>query len=116
MLGEWFVAERGQKMRRVSRVFLYAGLWYLFYWLMLIVVPGQLSVRVKDKLPADVDLTGMLDAVLRAVQGLFTMYFLSFALVCLTIALILYIIRHYKHGDVLATSTRDVSAKLKKKK
>ncbi len=101
MILEWFVAERGQKLKRVSRVFLYAGLSYFIYWLALIFAPSRLAPVLQKNVQAKYDTTGLIDAVLKAVQGLFSSYFLGFAVVCFTIAGALYMVRHYKHRDFL---------------
>jgi hypothetical protein len=114
MLAEWFTAERGQKLKRTSRIFLYAGVSYLIYWVALVVAPGRLSGTLLKNVDAEYDTTGLIDSVLRAVQGVFSGYFLMFTITCLTIALVLYIIRHYRHGDVLPGSSQ-VSKKPRKK-
>lgn len=116
LAAEWFVAERGQKLKRISRVFLYSGLWYVVYWLSLVVVPAQLSEKLVKNIGGDFDPTKLVDAVLKAVAGLFSSYFLGFAIICLVIALILYIIRHLKHGDVMSSSNTDTSAPKAKSK
>lgn len=54
---------------------------------------------------AKYDTSGLIDSVLKAVQGLFSGYFLGFALGCFMIATALYVIRHIKHGDVLSTNS-----------
>lgn len=104
MLIEWFVAERGKKLRRLSRVFLYAGISYLLYWVALIVAPMVFGDKLRSSVQAEYDASGLVDAVIKAVQGMFSLYFLVFAVTCLGIATILYIIRHYKHGDVLPSN------------
>lgn len=111
MILEWYIAERGQKLKRLSRVFLYAGASYLFYWVALVVGPGRLAPVLQKNVQAEYDTTGLIDAVLKAVQGLFSSYFLGFTVTSLGIATLLYVIRHYKHGDVLPS----VSAKTAKK-
>ncbi len=114
MLFEWFVAEKGQKLKRTSRVFLYAGVSYLIYWVALVVAPGRLSSTLQNSVEANYDTTGLIDSVLKAIQGLFSGYFLMFTIACLGIALLLYVIRHYRHGDVLPGST-PVAQKPRKK-
>lgn len=114
MLLEWWVSPRGQKLRRISRVFLYAGLSYLLYWGILIAAPGRLASKLQQSVQANYDTSALIDAVLKAVQGLFSAYFLGFAVTSLTIALVLYVIRHYKHGDVLPASTTPQPARTKK--
>ncbi len=104
MMLEWFTSEKGQKLKRTSRIFLYAGVSYLIYWVALVVAPGRLSGALLENVEAEYDTTGLIDSVLRAVQGIFSGYFLMFTITCLSIALVLYIIRHYRHGDVLPGS------------
>lgn len=102
MVAEWFVAERGKKLKRVSRVFLYAGLWYLLYWGLLILLPrlfgGVINSGVSNQ---DFDATNLANSIIEAVQGLFSSYFLGIAIVCLVVAVFLYVVRHFIHGDVV---------------
>ncbi len=100
LLLEWYVATKGEKLRRISRVFLYAGLSYAAYWILLILAPRLLGDSLSNNVEAEFDASGVIDAVVRAVQGLFSFYFLAFALFSLGIATVLYVIRHYRHGDV----------------
>ncbi len=101
MLIEWFVAERGKKLMRISRVFLYAGVSYLLYWVILILIPIVFGDNLRSSVQAKYDTSALIDSVMKAIQGLFSIYFLSFAIGCLFITTVLYLIRHYKHGDVL---------------
>ena len=114
MLLEWWASQRGQKLKRISRVFLYAGLSYAIYWGLLILGPNVVAGKLQQSVQANYDTTALIDAVIKAVQGLFSMYFLSFAVTSLTIALVLYVIRHYKHGDVLPASTAPATVRTKK--
>lgn len=105
MLLEWYITEKGQKLKRISRVFLYAGASYFIYWLALVFAPSRLSNVLEKNVQAKYDTSGLIDSVLKAVQGLFSGYFLGFALGCFMIATALYVIRHIKHGDVLSTNS-----------
>lgn len=111
---EWLMVEKGKKLRRVSRVFLYAGVSYLIYWGALVVAQGKLGPVLQKNVSATYDTTGLITAILKAVNGLFSSYFLSFALGCLAITVALYAIRHYRDGDVLK-SEQAVSTASKKK-
>ena len=112
MLAEWFVAERGKKLKRISRVFLYAGLWYALYWGVLIVFPKIFGEKLRSAVDAEkFDPSELIDSVVRAVQGLFAGYFLSFAIGCFFITTVLYLIRHFKHGDVVPTAPAPVKTK-----
>lgn len=115
MLLEWFVAERGQKLKRVSRVFLYAGVSYFIYWLALIFAPSRLAPVLQKNVEAKYDTAAIIDAVLKAVQGLFSSYFLGFALSCFTIAGALYMVRHYKHRDFLPNVGKSAPTSTRKK-
>jgi len=115
MLLEWYVAEKGQKLKRISRVFLYAGISYLIYWAALVIMPGRLTSTLQKSVQANYDTTGIINAVLKAVQGLFSGYFLGFTIFCLGIAIVLYVIRHYRHGDVLPSSNSKAASKNSKK-
>lgn len=116
MLLEWWVTARGQKLKRLSRVFLYAGLSYLIYWGLLLLAPGRVTSVLEKSVQANYDTSGLIDAVLKAVQGLFAGYFLSFAITSLGIAVVLYVVRHYKHGDVLPASASSAKATQKRTK
>lgn len=102
MVAEWFVAERGKKLKRVSRVFLYAGLWYLLYWGLLILLPRLFGDVINSGVSnEDFDATNLANSIIEAVQGLFSSYFLGIAIVCLVVAVFLYVVRHFIHGDVV---------------
>lgn len=113
LLLEWYISERGKKLRRVSRIFLYAGVSYLIYWGLLVAAPGRLATTLQKNVQAEYDTTALIESVLNAFRGLFANYFLGFAVACLGVALVLYIIRHYKHGDV-AVATPSPAAPVKK--
>lgn len=115
LLLEWYVSERGKKMRRLSRIFLYSGLSYLLYWVLLVFGPSKFSSNLNNSISANYDTSALVDAVLKAVQGLFAAYFIGFAVACLMVALVLYIVRHYKHQDVLPVAQPETPpAKAKK--
>ncbi len=100
---EFLVAEKGKKLRRISRIFLYTGLSYAIYWLLLILGPNVVAGNLKESVQASYDTSGLVDAVIAAVQGLLSGYFLTFGVVGLAIAGVLYVIRHQMHGDVAKT-------------
>lgn len=104
MMLEWFVAEKGKKLRRLSRVFLYAGLSYAIYWVLVVLLPKWAASRIDETaVKAEYDTSGLVTSVLQAIEGLFAFYFLLFAAVGIGITVLLYLIRHFKHDDV-ATS------------
>ncbi len=103
MLIEWFVAEKGKKLQRISRVFLYAGMWFALYWGLIVLVPYVFGDALRSSVQGEFDASGLIDAVVKAVQGLFAGYFLTFAVGFLSVAFVLYLIRHFMHGDVLVT-------------
>ncbi len=112
LLLEWYISERGKKLRRISRIFLYSGASYLIYWGLLVGAPGRLATTLQKNVQAEYDTTALIDAIMKAFRGLFAGYFLSFAVVCLGVTVVLYIIRHYKHGDVaLATPNASTTSK-----
>lgn len=100
LLSEWFVAAKGDKLHRIGRIFLHAGLWYTLYWVVLVVVPSHVLPTIKDKIKADSTVNPLIDAVTKSVQHLFSVYFLAFAIVCWFIAIALYAVRHMqRHVD-----------------
>jgi hypothetical protein len=113
---EWLLIEKGKKLRRLSRIFLYAGISYLFYWVLLVGAQGRLGSALQKNVEAKYDTTGLINAILQAVNGLFSAYFLSFALSCIAITITLYAIRHYRDGDVLAQQEASSTAGKKAKK
>ncbi len=114
MLLEWWVSPRGQKMKRISRVFLYAGLSYLLYWTILVFGPEVVAGKLQESVQANYDTSALIEAVMKAVQGLFSAYFLSFVFACFAVATLLYAIRHYRDNDVIPTK-QEVSKVGKKK-
>ncbi len=115
LLLEWLVVEKGKKLRRMSRIFLYAGVSYMIYWGILVVAQGKLAPVLQKNVSAEYDTTGLITAILKAVNGLFSAYFLSFALGCFAITVTLYAIRHYRDGDVLKTRPENTGKKNLKK-
>ncbi|MEI7631717.1 MAG: hypothetical protein WCJ60_00145 [bacterium] len=95
LLLEWYVAEKGQKLRRIGRIFLHTSIWFFVFWGAIILLPAKLADKLKSG-SADVKANGLIDAVLKAVQQLFGGYLLSFAVACGTIAFVLYLLRHGK--------------------
>ncbi|MCA9328833.1 hypothetical protein KC959_03605 [Candidatus Saccharibacteria bacterium] len=98
---EWFVTEKGKKLKRVSRIFLYSGLWFLLYWGLIILLPKVFGDSIRSSVQANYDASGLIDAIIKAVQGLFASYFLGFAVGCFVITAVLYAVRHFVHGDVV---------------
>lgn len=107
MLAEWFVTEKGKKLKRVSRIFLYSGLWFLLYWGLIILLPKVFGDTLRSTVQANYDASGFIDAIIKVVQGLFSVYFLGFAIIFLSIAAILFVIRHFIHGDVAPQPNTD---------
>lgn len=101
MLAEWFVAEKGKKLKRISRVFLYAGLWFALYWGLIVLLPRVFGDALRSSVQGEFDASGLIYAIVKAVQGLFAGYFLTFAIGSLFIAVVLYVVRHFIHGDVI---------------
>ncbi len=96
LVAEWFVAAKGEKLKRIGRIFLHAGVWYMLWWLAISVVPARLLPKVKDSVN-DTSVNALIDAVVRSIQHLFSTYFLSFAIFCAVLAIALYLARHVKH-------------------
>jgi hypothetical protein len=102
---EFWVAEKRKKLQRVSRIFLYTGLSYLIYWLLLILGPNVVEGSLRQNVQASYDTSALVAAVIAAVQGLLSGYFLTFAVASLGIAGALYLLRHFKHGDVAKSTS-----------
>ena len=109
MIAEWYIAQRGEKMKRIGRVFLHAGLWFFTFWAVVAFLPARLLPKLKQQIN-DASVYGLLDAVARAIKHLFGDYFLSAALVCAIFAVSLYLLRHVKKHvasiDAQATPSR----------
>ncbi len=93
LAAEWFLAEKGKKLQRIGRIFLHAGIWYLVSYVLLIVAPNQISIRLKDAVKDQPAVSDIANAFAKSIQNLFGSYILQFAVVCLTLAAILYIVR-----------------------
>ena len=120
LTAEWFVAAKGQKLKRFGRIFLHAGIWYTLWWVILSVVPSRALPKLNDSLKAEASMRTLIDAVARSVQHLFSQYFLSFAIACWVLAIALYLARHVRTQvnaiqDVPAATVRQM-ASLKAKK
>ena len=107
---EWLLAEKGKKLQRAGRIFLHAGLWYLLYYVAIIVAPGQVVPKLKNGIK-DESVSPLIDSFVKAIQNLFSQYFLGFAISCLVIALVLYIARHgHKHVKSIEDTTAAATA------
>lgn len=92
---EWLVAEKGMKLRRIGRVFLHAGLWFLLFWLTVVFVPSRLLNQVSSD-PNSGSIQKVGAAMVDTLQLLLTPQLLGAAVVCLMFAIIIYILRHSK--------------------
>lgn len=100
LVAEYFVAAKGDKLHRIGRIFLHVGFWYTVWWVALVLVPTQVLPRLKDKVQAGESIDNLIDAIAKSIQHLLSRYFLSFAIVCWLIAIVLYAVRHMrKHVD-----------------
>ena len=100
LTAEWFVTEKGQKLRRTGRIFLYAAFWYTVYWSVLVFVPARALPALKDKAGTTGAENTLIDAFIKSIQHLFGTYLIGFAIVCWVIALAFYLARHgRKHID-----------------
>ncbi|HMT56281.1 MAG TPA: hypothetical protein PKD20_05415 [Candidatus Saccharibacteria bacterium] len=115
LLLEWLLVEKGKKLRRISRIFLYAGISYFLYWVLLVGAQSKLGPVLQKNVQATYDTTGLITAILKAINGIFSAYFLSFALACFAVTVTLYAIRHYRDGDVLKAQPENTGKKNPKK-
>ena len=100
---EWFVAKKGEKLKRIGRIFLHAGIWFSALYAVVVLVPGKVSPNITK----EIDSTAVVDlvqSVISAVQSLLTTFLLPFAVVCIVLALVFYIVRHLKKKDQATTS------------
>jgi hypothetical protein len=93
MVIEWFVAEKGMKLKRLSRVFFHTAFWSFAYWLALVFVPDKVIKKVQSSPNFDSQFNGLISAVTKAIQNLLGVYFLGFAIVCIVVTISLYGIR-----------------------
>lgn len=118
LIAEWFVAAKGEKLKRVGRVFLHTSIWFFTFWALIAFLPGRFMPQIKRNIP-DESLHQLADAVARAIRHLFGDYFLSFAVVCAVIAAMLYIIRYVArryYAPVSAVQTPPASKQTTKAK
>lgn len=108
---EWYIAVRGEKMKRIGRVFLHAGLWFFTFWAVVAFLPSRFLPKLKQQIN-DVSVYDLLDSVARAIKHLFGGYFLSAAVVCAVLAISLYLLRHAKkHIKTIEEQTVQVRKK-----
>ena len=93
---EWIVTEKGKKLRRLSRIFLHSGLWFLLFWLSLVFIPQRLVSNMTND-PATSDAAALSLTIIDTLKRLLTPQLLGAAVVCLLIAAIMYALRHVKH-------------------
>lgn len=100
---EWFVAKKGDKLHRIGRIFLHAGLWFVALYAFVVFGPDKFSPKLTQQIdsPKVVDLV---QSVISAVQSLVTSFLLPFAVVCLTLAIVFYAVRHIKKQEQSNTS------------
>jgi hypothetical protein len=93
LVAELFTSPVGTKLQRTGRIFLHTSIWFFVLWLSVIFLPYQFASKAKQAIQ-DPTLHALVDAVLGTVRGLFSVQFLSFAIVCAVVAGILYVLRH----------------------
>ncbi len=96
LTAEYFVADKGNKMHLFGRIFLHAALWSTLWWVVIVAVPAHALPALKDKVGADKSIGTLIDAVVQSIQHLFSVYFLSFAIICWVLAIALYLARHVR--------------------
>lgn len=94
LIAEYFVANKGDKLHLFGRIFLHAAVWSTLWWVVIVAVPAHALPVLKTKIGADVADSTLIDAVVKSIQHLFSVYFLSFAIICWVLALALYLARH----------------------
>ena len=92
LIAEWFAAARGEKLKRVGRIFLHTSIWFFVFWGAIVLLPSRLLPQLKQSVN-DTSVNQLIDAVANAVKHLFGDYFVSFAVICGIIAIILYVLR-----------------------
>jgi len=113
LLTEWWVAARGEKLKRTGRIFMYTSLWFFIYWGTVIFIPSRVVPKLKEQF-TDTSVNPLVDSIVKTVQKLFGSYILTFAVFCGIIALILYLLRH---GKKHVTKIQDVpTAKIRSQK
>lgn len=92
---EWFVAERGKKLRKIGRIFLHSGLWFTLFWLTVVFLPSKLIDNI-NKGPGADPMQAVGVAMVKTMQLLLTPQLLGAAVVCFVVAAIIYISQHGK--------------------
>lgn len=113
LIAEWFVAAKGEKLKRVGRVFMHTAIWFFVFWALIAFLPSKVLPRLKANIPEE-NIHQLVDAVAKSIQHLFGDYFLSFAIVCAVIAAILYIIRYVGKHYFAPVAAAPVTATQKK--
>ena len=92
---EWIVAEKDKKLRRVGRIFLHAGIWFLLFWLSIVLIPTKVIDKLNSNQSTD-PLQQVGISIVDAVRSLLTPQLLGAAVVCIMFAVIIYMLRHGK--------------------
>jgi hypothetical protein len=101
---EWFVAQKGEKLKRIGRIFLHSAIWFFILYGVVIFVPGRVSPNITKEIDSPA-VVGLVESVISAVQNLITTFLLPFAVVCSVLALVFYIVRHLKKNEQLPKTT-----------
>lgn len=95
LLLEWWVAARGEKLKRVGRVFLHSAVWFGLFFISIVVIPNMLAPKIKESIN-DANSNALVESVIKAVQKLFGQYVLAMFIACAVLAVSLYLMRHGK--------------------
>jgi predicted PurR-regulated permease PerM len=95
---EWFVAKKGDKLHRIGRIFLHAGLWFVSLYAFVVFVPDKFTPKLTEKIDSP-EVANLVHSVVTAVQSLVSSFLLPFAVVCIVLAVVFYIVRHIKKQE-----------------
>lgn len=100
-VAEWFVAAKGEKLKRFGRIFLHLSIWLFITYIAIVILPNAYAPKLTGGIEQE-SMRNLVTSVISAVQGLLSVYVLASAVVCAVVALGLYAARRFKRPAVPA--------------
>ena len=112
-LAEWFVAIKGEKLKRIGRVFMHVSIWFFLIWGVVIFLPGHFTNKLEPSADmGSVDPRPVVKAAVSAAQSLLGTYTLTVAISFGVVAVGMYAVRRFVHvGDVSKDQKTQKTAK-----
>lgn len=105
LAAEWFAAPKGEKLKRVGRIFLHAAIWFGTFALVLAVALPNLLLPEVRTATNDPAMNALIESLVKSIQSLFTQYFIGSAIVCGVLTVVFYVLRKVINGGNNSSST-----------